>query len=49
MIFGKEGETEGEKLVYESLSTLSDEWIIYSQPTIVCDSGNRYPDFVVLN
>lgn len=49
MIFGKIGETEGEKLVYKSLSSLSDDWLVYSQPTIVSDKVNRYPDFVVIH
>lgn len=48
-IFGSKGKTQGEQIVYKQLSTLPDEWIIYSQPTIVSDSTNRYPDFVIIH
>lgn len=49
IIFGSEGKMQGEKYVYKQLATLPDEWIVYSQPTIVSDRTTRYPDFVIIH
>ncbi|NLZ26979.1 MAG: NERD domain-containing protein, partial [Chloroflexi bacterium] len=48
-IYGRRGDTSGEIIVHQELVNLPNEWIIYSQPKIITDSGNRHPDYVILH
>lgn len=48
-IYGRRGDTSGEIIVHRELVNLPNEWIIYSQPKIITDSGNRHPDYVILH
>lgn len=48
-IYGKKGDMFGEHIVYTALLNLPNDWLVYSQPTIVTDNGNRHPDFVVVH
>ena len=48
-IYGKKGDMFGEHIVYTALLNLPNDWLVYSQPTIVTDNRNRHPDFVVVH
>lgn len=48
-IYGKSGSTNGEKRIYKVLSTLSDDWFVYSEPEIHHPDQTYFPDFVVLH
>lgn len=48
-IYGKPGKEIGDQNVYRSLHYLPDDYLVYAQPVLVCDSDRCYPDYVVLH
>jgi hypothetical protein len=47
-MFGDPGEEYGDKLVYQALDKLSDDFIVYSQPKLVHRREVAYPDYVII-
>jgi len=48
-INGDPGEEPGDRQVYQALSTLSDDFIIYAQKKLVRGSKERNPDYVIVH
>ena len=47
-MYGNPGEKPGEKLVYNALSRMPVDCLIYPQPMLVHRREVRYPDFVIV-
>ncbi len=48
-IFGAPGPEPGDALVYEALTSLPEDWLVYAQPVLAYKSETRNPDYALVH